>query len=186
MYGPKGIGALYIKRRPKVRVDSQIHGGGHEFGFRSGTLATHQIVGLGMACQIAKSRMKEDINKLLKLRECFLQKVKNISGLIINGSLRSVFPGIINFTIPGIDGEAFMMAMNRVAFSSGSACNSANIEPSYVLLAIGVTPENAHASFRISFGRYTKLDEVSYVADLCVKHVEKLRYLSPIWGKEGE
>jgi cysteine desulfurase len=186
IYGPKGIGALYVKRRPRVKINPQIHGGGHEFGFRSGTLATHQIVGLGVACQISQSCMDEDRNKLIALRECFLRGVKSISGLVINGSSQSFFPGIVNLTIPGIDGEAFMMAMNGVAFSAGSACNSASIEPSYVLLAIGVTPEDSHASFRISFGRYTEINEVSYVADLCVKHVEKLRCLSPIWTKKGE
>lgn len=179
IYGPKGIGVLYVRRRPKIKLESQIHGGGHEFGFRSGTLATHQIVGLGAACKIGYKLMSDDYKRYELLRKQFLNGICIINGIKINGTQEGYYPGIINITIPGMDGEAFMMALNSVAFSAGSACNSTSIEPSYVLTAIGLSPEEAHSSFRFSFGRYTKAEEVRRLVDLIILHVDKLRKLSP-------
>ncbi len=183
LYGPKGMGALYVRRRPKIKLTPLIHGGGHEQGMRSGTLATHQIVGLGRACSVANACLSEEYQKLLSFRRYFIDSVKVIPELKINGDPKHVFPGILNVTIEGVDGEALMMALNEVAISAGSACNSATIEASYVLQAIGLTAEQAHSSFRVSFGRFTAQADVGKLIALLIKQVARLRKMSPLWRK---
>ncbi len=180
-YGPKGIGALYVRRKPRVRLEALIHGGGHERGMRSGTLATHQIVGMGEAFRIASKEMKEDHNKIVKFHEKFLDKVKEIDHVYINGDLDNKVPNILNVSFNFVEGESLIMGLKDIAVSSGSACTSASLEPSYVLRALGRKDELAHSSIRFSFGRFTSDDDVNNTLDILGNVVHRLRELSPLW-----
>ncbi|HTN31854.1 MAG TPA: IscS subfamily cysteine desulfurase [Pseudomonas sp.] len=186
-YGPKGIGALYVRRKPRVRLEAQTHGGGHERGMRSGTLATHQIVGMGEAFRIAKEDMAKDTQHVLALRERFLKQVEGMEELYVNGSLTQRVPHNLNLSFNYVEGESLIMALKDLAVSSGSACTSASLEPSYVLRALGRNDELAHSSIRFTFGRFTTEEEVDYAAQKVREAVEKLRELSPLWDmyKEG-
>lgn len=181
LYGPKGIGALYLRRKPRVRLEAQIHGGGQERGVRSGTLATHQIVGMGLACEIANKEMPEESLRLRGLRERFWEQVCDMDQVFLNGDKEARLPGHLNISINYVEGESLLMAMGDVALSSGSACTSASLEPSYVLRALGLNDELAHSSLRFVFGRYTSEAEVDYAAKQLRAAVEKLRDLSPLW-----
>lgn len=183
MYGPKGIGALYVRRGPDVKLDAQIHGGGHERGMRSGTLATHQIAGFGEAARIAKAEMAEESARILELRNRFLGGVQPLDQIRVNGSLQQRVAGNVNISIAGVEGETLLISLRDLALSTGSACTSASLEPSYVLKAIGVDDELAHSSLRFSFGRFTTVEEVDFAADTLCKVVEKLRAGSPLWVK---
>ncbi len=187
VYGPKGVGALYVRRKPRVRLEAQMHGGGHERGMRSGTLAVHQIAGMGEAFRIAKEEMAEESVRLEALRDRFLDGIKEMEEVYVNGDLKNRVPGNINVSFNFVEGESLMMALNRLAVSSGSACTSASLEPSYVLRAIGRNDELAHSSIRFTFGRFTTEDEVDEAVSLAVHHVNKLRELSPLWDmyKDG-
>ena len=180
-YGPKGIGALYVRRKPRVRLEALIHGGGHERGMRSGTLATHQIVGMGEAFRLASKEMKEDHNKIVKFHEKFLDKVKEIDYVYINGDLDNKVPNILNVSFNFVEGESLIMGLKDIAVSSGSACTSASLEPSYVLRALGRKDELAHSSIRFSFGRFTSDDDVNNTLDILGNVVHRLRELSPLW-----
>ena len=184
MYGPKGIGALYIRRKPKVKIAPLIHGGGHERGYRAGTLATHQIVGLGKACVLMSENRQKFYQHVLHLRTVFLRQISMLKAIIINTPLENSYPGIINITFEGVDGEALIGFLHEFALSMGSACNSASIEPSYVLRTIGLTQEQAHGSLRFSFGQYTTEEEVDFAAQKTVESVNKLRALSPKWERD--
>ena len=181
IYGPKGIGALYVCRKPRVRLEAQIHGGGHERGLRSGTLPTHQIVGMGEAFRLASKEMKEDHNKIVKFHEKFLDKVKEIDHVYINGDLDNKVPNILNVSFNFVEGESLIMGLKDIAVSSGSACTSASLEPSYVLRALGRKDELAHSSIRFSFGRFTSDDDVNNTLDILGNVVHRLRELSPLW-----
>ena len=187
IYGPKGIGALYVSRKPRVRLEAQIHGGGHERGMRSGTLATHQIVGMGEAFAIAKKEMLEEGKKIKQLRERLLEGFSDMEEVIINGDIEQRVPGNLNISFNYVEGESLMMAISDVAVSSGSACTSASLEPSYVLRALGLSDELAHSSIRFSIGRFTTEKDVDDTIRLVRLKVEKLRDLSPLWDmfKEG-
>jgi len=187
IYGPKGIGALYVSRKPRVRLEAQIHGGGHERGMRSGTLATHQIVGMGEAFAIAKKEMLEEGKKIKQLRERLLEGFSDMEEVIINGDIEQRVPGNLNISFNYVEGESLMMAISDIAVSSGSACTSASLEPSYVLRALGLSDELAHSSIRFSIGRYTTEKDVDDTIKLVRQKVEKLRDLSPLWDmfKEG-
>ena len=187
VYGPKGIGALYVRRKPRVRIEAQIHGGGHERGMRSGTLATHQIVGMGEAFRIAKEEMAADNERILMLRNRLLNGLKDIDEIYINGDLEQRIPGNLNVSFNFIEGESLIMALKDIAVSSGSACTSASLEPSYVLRALGRDDELAHSSIRFTIGRFTTVEEVDYATQLIRSAVVKLRDLSPLWEmhKEG-
>ena len=180
-YGPKGIGALYVRRKPRVRLEALMHGGGHERGFRSGTLATHQIVGMGEACRIAKQEIKKDNKKIKKLSEMFWKEISDIEEIVLNGDRKSKVANITNVSFSYIEGESLIMALKDVAVSSGSACTSASLEPSYVLRALGRADELAHSSIRFSFGRFTTPEEVKMVAETTKRVVRQLRELSPLW-----
>ncbi len=175
MYGPKGIGALYVRRAPRVQIQAQIHGGGHERGMRSGTLATHQIVGMGEAARIAREEMPEEEARITALRERFWAQLADIEGLHINGDAASRVPGVLNIGVEGVEGEALLLSLKDLALSTGSACNSASVEPSYVLHALGVADELAHSSLRFTFGRYTTEEEVDYAANQFLNVISKLR-----------
>lgn len=182
LYGPKGIGALYVRRRPRVPIEAQIHGGGHERGMRSGTLPTHQIAGFGAAARIAREEMAEEIPRLSGLRQRFWAGIRDLPGVAINGDENARLPGALNVAFAGVEGEALMMSMVDLAVSSGSACTSESIEPSYVLRAIGLSDELAHSSLRFSFGRYTTAPEVDH-AVASVRHaVERLREPATVSG----
>ena len=187
VYGPKGIGALYVRRKPRVRIEAQMHGGGHERGMRSGTLPTHQIVGMGEAFRIAKEEMAADNERILMLRNRLLNGLKDIEEIYVNGDLEQRIPGNLNVSFNFIEGESLIMALKDIAVSSGSACTSASLEPSYVLRAIGRDDELAHSSLRFTIGRFTTAEEVDYAIDLIKSAVVKLRDLSPLWDmhKEG-
>jgi cysteine desulfurase len=187
IYGPKGIGALYIRRKPRVRIEAQIHGGGHERGFRSGTLATHQIVGFGEAARLAKLEMASENERVRALRDRLWASVKGMEEVYLNGDLERRIPHNLNVSFNFVEGESLIMAVKDIAVSSGSACTSASLEPSYVLRALGRSDELAHSSVRITLGRFTTQEEVDYAADLLKRKVEKLRELSPLWEmyKEG-
>ena len=180
-YGPKGIGALYVRRKPRVRLEALIHGGGHERGMRSGTLATHQIVGMGEAFRIANKEMKKDHEKISKYHKKFLEKVKEIDHVYINGDLKNKVPNILNVSFNFVEGESLIMGLKDIAVSSGSACTSASLEPSYVLRALGRKDELAHSSIRFSFGRFTNDDDVENTLDILGNVVHRLRELSPLW-----
>ena len=181
IYGPKGIGVLYVRRKPRVRIEAQIHGGGHERGMRSGTLATHQIVGIGEAARIACEEMDDEAGRLKALRQRFLDGIKDIPEVYVNGDERQCLPGALNVSFAFVEGESLIMSLNDLAISSGSACTSASLEPSYVLRALGLNDELAHSSLRFSFGRFTIEEEVDYAIDKVRKAVDKLRELSPLW-----
>ncbi|MGE5640111.1 MAG: IscS subfamily cysteine desulfurase [Clostridia bacterium] len=181
MYGPKGIGALYVRRKPRVRIEAQIHGGGHERGFRSGTLATHQIVGFGEAARLAKLEMSTDNERIRGLRDRLLKSLSGVEEIYVNGDLEHRIPHNLNVSFNFVEGESLIMAIKDIAVSSGSACTSASLEPSYVLRALGRSDELAHSSVRITLGRFTTQEEVDYAADLIKRKVAKLRELSPLW-----
>ena len=180
-YAPKGIGALYVRRKPRVRLEALIHGGGHERGFRAGTLPTHQIVGMGEAFRIAAEEMEQDNRKITKLADIFWKEVSGIDEIYLNGCFENKVPNITNISFAYIEGESLIMALKDVAVSSGSACTSASLEPSYVLRALGRADELAHSSIRFSFGRFTTEKEVRMVAATTKKVVHQLRELSPLW-----
>ena len=181
VYGPKGIGALYVRRKPRVRLEAQMHGGGHERGFRSGTLPTHQIVGMGEAFRIAKEELEQDMAHYRKLRDIFLKGIEGIEEVYINGDLEHRAPNNLNVSFNFVEGESLIMAIKELAVSSGSACTSASLEPSYVLRALGRNDELAHSSLRITFGRMTTEEEVKFAAELIKSKIGKLRELSPLW-----
>ena len=181
VYGPKGIGALYVRRKPRVRLEAQMHGGGHERGFRSGTLPTHQIVGMGEAFRIAKEELEQDMAHYRKLRDIFLKGIEGIEEVYINGDLEHRAPNNLNVSFNFVEGESLIMAVKELAVSSGSACTSASLEPSYVLRALGRNDELAHSSLRITFGRMTTEEEVRFAAELIKSKIGKLRELSPLW-----
>jgi len=187
IYGPKGIGALYVRRKPRVRLEAQMHGGGHERGMRSGTLAVHQIAAMGEAFRIAKEEMAAESKRLELLRSRFLKGIEGMEEVYINGDMEHRVPGNINVSFNFVEGESLMMAVNRLAVSSGSACTSSSLEPSYVLRAIGRNDELAHSSIRFTLGRFTTEEEVDEAVELMVAKVDKLRKLSPLWDmyKDG-
>ena len=180
-YGPKGIRALYVRRKPRVRIEALLHGGGHERGMRSGTLATHQIVGMGEAFRLAKLEMEKDHEKVSKFHKKFLDDVGKIEHVYINGDVKNKVPNILNVSFNFVEGESLIMGLKDIAVSSGSACTSASLEPSYVLRALGRKDELAHSSIRFSFGRFTNDDEVERTLQLLNNVVERLRELSPLW-----
>ncbi len=187
IYGPKGIGALYVQRKPRVRLEAQMHGGGHERGMRSGTLATHQIVGMGEAFKIAKAEMAEENVRLLALRNKLYDGVKDMEEVYVNGDIDHRIAGNINISFNYVEGESLLMALSNLAISSGSACTSASLEPSYVLRALGRNDELAHSSIRFTMGRFTTEEEIDRTIASVRKAVEKLRELSPLWDmyKDG-
>ncbi len=180
-YGPKGIGALYVQRKPRVRLEAQMHGGGHERGMRSGTLATHQIVGMGEAFRIAQAEMAAENERVRMLRDRLLAGLMTMEEVHINGDMGQRVPHNLNLSFNFVEGESLIMAIKDVAVSSGSACTSASLEPSYVLRALGRSDELAHSSIRFSVGRFTTVEEVDFVIDLLKKKIGKLRELSPLW-----
>jgi cysteine desulfurase len=181
IYGPKGVGALYVRRQPKVRLEAQIHGGEHERGMRSGTLATHQIVGMGEAARLAMDSLPEESVRLEALRRRFWNAICDLGDIRVNGDPEQRLPGAINFSVGYVDGEALLMSLKDLAISTGSACTSASLEPSYVLRAIGLPDELAHSSLRFSFGRFTSPGDVDAAAAQLRHAVEKLRESSPRW-----
>lgn len=181
VYGPKGIGALYVRRKPRIRIKAQTHGGGHERGMRSGTLATHQIVGMGEAFAIAKERMADDEARIAKLRDRLWNGLQDMEQIFLNGSLKHSIPNIVNISFNYVEGESMMMSLKDLAVSSGSACTSATLEPSYVLRALGLSDELAHSSIRFSFGRYTTEEDIDRIITEVKSAVTKLRELSPLW-----
>ena len=187
VYGPKGIGALYVRRKPRIRIEAQMHGGGHERGMRSGTLATHQIVGMGEAFKIAKEEMATENDRLLMMRNRLYDGFKDMEEVYVNGDLEQRIAGNLNISFNYVEGESLMMSLEGIAVSSGSACTSASLEPSYVLRALGRNDELAHSSLRFTIGRFTTIEEVDYAIEKTRAAVEKLRDLSPLWDmfKEG-
>ena len=181
MYGPKGIGALYIRRKPRVRLEAQMHGGGHERGFRSGTLPTHQIVGMGEAFRIAREEMVEENKRIRALRDRLLKGLTDIEHVFVNGDLQQRVPHNLNISFAYVEGESMLMAIKDLAVSSGSACTSASLEPSYVLRALGRDDELAHSSIRFTIGRFNTEEEVDYAVRLLHEKIGKLRELSPLW-----
>jgi cysteine desulfurase len=181
IYGPKGIGALYVRRKPRVRLEAQMHGGGHERGMRSGTLATHQIVGMGEAFRIAKEEMASENERLLALRNRLWDGLKDMEEVYLNGDLEQRVAGNMNISFNFVEGESMIMALKNMAVSSGSACTSASLEPSYVLRALGRDDELAHSSIRFTIGRFTTQEEVDQVIEDVRKQVNRLRELSPLW-----
>ena len=186
-YGPKGVGALYVRRKPRVRLEAQMHGGGHERGLRSGTLATHQIVGMGEAFRLAKEEMDTEIVRIRALRDRLSKGLSEMEEVYVNGDMEHRVPHNLNVSFNYVEGESLIMAIKDIAVSSGSACTSASLEPSYVLRALGRSDELAHSSIRFTFGRFTTNEDVDFTIDLIKKKVEKLRELSPLWDmyKEG-
>jgi len=180
-YGPKGIGALYVRRKPRIRLEAQMHGGGHERGFRSGTLATHQIVGMGEAFRLAREEMGVENERIRMLRDRLLKGLSDIDQVFINGDMEQRVPHNLNISFAYIEGESMLMAIKDLAVSSGSACTSASLEPSYVLRALGRDDELAHSSIRFTLGRFTSLEEIDYAVKLLHEKIGKLRELSPLW-----
>jgi cysteine desulfurase len=187
IYGPKGIGALYVRRKPRVRLEAQIHGGGHERGMRSGTLATHQIVGMGAAFAIAKAEMQTDNKRIWALRERLWNGVKDMEEVYLNGHHQQRVSGNANISFNFVEGESLLMSLRALAVSSGSACTSASLEPSYVLRALGMNDELAHSSIRFSIGRFTTEEDIDQTIAQVRQAVTKLRALSPLWDmhKDG-
>lgn len=187
IYGPKGIGALFVRRKPRVRLEAQMHGGGHERGMRSGTLPTHQIVGMGEAFRLAKLEMHTEEARIRQLRDRLWNGIKNIEEVYVNGDLEQRVPGNLNVSFAYVEGESLIMALKDLAVSSGSACTSASLEPSYVLRALGLNDELAHSSIRFSIGRFTTEAEIDYAVSLINEAIGRLRELSPLWDmfKEG-
>lgn len=186
IYGPKGVGALYVRRKPRVRLDAQMHGGGHERGMRSGTLATHQLVGMGEAFRIAKEEMAAESARIKALRDRLWNGLKDMDEVYVNGDLEHRVPGNLNVSFNFVEGESLIMALKDIAVSSGSACTSASLEPSYVLRAIGRSDELAHSSIRFSIGRFTTEEDIDYAVNLVRQKVAKLRDLSPLWEMHQE
>ncbi len=186
-YGPKGIGALYVRRKPRVRLEAQMHGGGHERGLRSGTLPTHQIVGMGEAFRLAREEMATESERIRMLRDRLLKGLLEIEEVYVNGDLEQRVPHNLNMSFNYVEGESLIMAIKDIAVSSGSACTSASLEPSYVLRALGRSDELAHSSIRFTVGRFTTVEEIDFTIDLLKRKVTKLRDLSPLWEmfKEG-
>lgn len=180
-YGPKGVGALYVRRKPRVRIEAQIHGGGHERGMRSGTLPTHQIVGMGEAFRLARLEMDKDNAHALALRTRLLDGLSAIEEIYINGSMEHRVAQNLNVSFNYVEGESLIMAVKEIAVSSGSACTSASLEPSYVLRALGRNDELAHSSIRFSIGRFTKQEEIDFTVELLKSQIGKLREMSPLW-----
>jgi cysteine desulfurase len=180
-YGPKGIGALYVRRKPRVRLEAQIHGGGHERGMRSGTLPTHQCVGMGEAFRLAKIEMADDLKRTKVLHDRLLAGLQNLEQVFVNGHLTQRVPHNLNISFNFVEGESLIMGIKGLAVSSGSACTSASLEPSYVLRALGRSDELAHSSLRITIGRYTTEEEIDYAISTIKHNVNKLRELSPLW-----
>ncbi len=180
-YGPKGVGALYVRRKPRVRLEAQIHGGGHERGFRSGTLATHQIVGMGEAFRLARLEMAAERERVRALRDKLLAGMRQMEEVFLNGHLERRVPHNLNVSINFVEGESLIMAVKDIAVSSGSACTSASLEPSYVLRALGRSDELAHSSMRFTLGRFTTEEEVDYTVAHLKSKVAKLRAMSPLW-----
>ena len=187
IYGPKGIGVLYVRRKPRVRLEAQMHGGGHERGMRSGTLATHQIVGMGEAFRIAKEEMHSDCARIAKLRQKLIDGVMDMEEVHLNGHPEQNYPGIVNISFNFVEGESLIMALKDLAVSSGSACTSASLEPSYVLRALGLNDELAHSSIRFSIGRFTTEEDIDRAIAGVRNAIERLREMSPLWDmyKEG-
>jgi cysteine desulfurase len=187
IYGPKGVGALFVRRKPRVRLEAQMHGGGHERGMRSGTLATHQLVGMGEAFRIAKEEMHEEGERILALRERLWDGFNGMEEVYVSGHIDHHVPGIINISFNFVEGESLIMSLPDIALSSGSACTSASLEPSYVLRALGLNDELAHSSLRFSIGRFTTEEDVDQAISSVRAAVEKLRELSPLWDmyKDG-
>jgi cysteine desulfurase len=185
-YGPKGIGALYVRRKPRVRIEAQIHGGGHERGMRSGTLPTHQIVGMGKAFSIAEMLMEEENRRIKRLRDELWGGLSRIEAVYLNGDLQHRVPHNLNVSFNFVEGESLLMAVKDIAVSSGSACTSASLEPSYVLRALGRSDELAHSSIRFSVGRFTTNQDVSFAVNLLHEQVAKLREMSPLWEMHQE
>ncbi|CNF66551.1 IscS subfamily cysteine desulfurase [Yersinia frederiksenii] len=187
VYGPMGIGALFVRRKPRIRIEAQQHGGGHERGMRSGTLPVHQIVGMGEAYRIAKEEMESEAARLRSLRLRLWNGIKDIEEVYLNGDLENGAPGILNVSFNYVEGESLIMALKDLAVSSGSACTSASLEPSYVLRALGMNDELAHSSIRFSLGRFTTEEEIDYAIALVRKSIGRLRDLSPLWDmfKQG-
>ena len=187
VYGPKGVGALYVRRKPRIRIEAQMHGGGHERGMRSGTLAPHQLVGMGEAFRIAKEEMVSENKRIYALRDRLLNGFFDMEELYVNGNLEQRVPQNLNLSFNFVEGESLLMAIDALAVSSGSACTSASLEPSYVLRAIGRNDELAHSSIRFSLGRYTTEEDVDFTIKLLTEKVKKLRLLSPLWDmyKDG-
>jgi cysteine desulfurase len=186
-YGPKGIGALYVRRKPRVRIEAQMHGGGHERGLRSGTLATHQIVGMGEAFRLAKEEMDEELARIKSLRDRLAKGLQEMEEVYINGDMAHRVPHNLNVSFNYVEGESLIMAIKDIAVSSGSACTSASLEPSYVLRALGRSDELAHSSIRFTIGRFTTEEDIDFTIKLIKEKVAKLRDLSPLWDmfKEG-
>jgi len=187
VYGPKGIGALYVRRKPRIRLEAQMHGGGHERGLRSGTLPTHQIVGMGEAFRVAKEDMAKDHAHITALRDRLWNGIQDMEEIYVNGDMQQRIPGNLNVSFNYVEGESLIMALKDIAVSSGSACTSASLEPSYVLRALGRSDELAHSSIRFTIGRFTTEEEIDYTVKLVREKVTKLRDLSPLWDmyKEG-
>jgi cysteine desulfurase len=181
IYGPKGIGALYVRRKPRVRIEAQIHGGGHERGFRSGTLATHQIVGFGEAARLAKAEMASENERVRALRDRLLKGIQGVEEAYVNGDLDQRIPHNLNVSFNFVEGESLIMAVKDLAVSSGSACTSASLEPSYVLRALGRNDELAHSSIRFTLGRFTTQEDIDFAVKLIKERIGKLREMSPLW-----
>jgi cysteine desulfurase len=175
------VGALYVRRKPRIRLEAQMHGGGHERGMRSGTLATHQIVGMGEAFRIAREEMATENERIRMLRDRLYKGLSEMEETVVNGDMERRIPGNLNISFAYVEGESLMMAIKDVAVSSGSACTSASLEPSYVLKALGRNDELAHSSIRFTIGRFTTQEEIDYTIDLVKKQVAKLREMSPLW-----
>jgi cysteine desulfurase len=186
-YGPKGIGALYVRRKPRIRIEPQMHGGGHERGMRSGTLPTHQIVGMGEAFRIAREEMESETARIIALRDRLANGLSSMEEVYINGDMAHRVPHNLNVSFNYVEGESLIMAIKDIAVSSGSACTSASLEPSYVLRALGRSDELAHSSIRFTFGRFTTEEDIDFTINLIKEKVTKLRELSPLWDmyKEG-
>ena len=181
IYGPKGVGALFVRRKPRIRVEAQMHGGGHERGMRSGTLATHQLVGMGEAFRIAKEEMQQDNERISKLKDRLFDGLKDIEETYVNGDADQRVPHNVNISFNYVEGESLMMALKDLAVSSGSACTSSSLEPSYVLRAIGRNDELAHSSIRFTLGKYTTEEEIDFAIEKIIENITKLRELSPLW-----
>jgi cysteine desulfurase len=180
-YGPKGVGALFVRRKPRIRIEAQIHGGGHERGMRSGTLPTHQIVGIGEAFKIAREEMETENERIRMLRDRLWNGLSAIEEVYLNGDISQRVPHNLNVSFNYVEGESMLMALKDVAISSGSACTSASLEPSFVLRALGRNDELAHSSIRFSVGRFTTIEEVDFTVALVKEKIAKLRDLSPLW-----
>lgn len=186
IYGPKGIGILFARKNQQPNIEAQIHGGGHERGLRSGTLATHQIVGMGKAFELARLELEQNKKHILKLKNHFLSRVLDIEGVHINGNSERLVDGIVNLRFDQVDSEMLIMAFKNIAVSSGSACTSASVEPSFVLKSIGLTDEQAHCSLRFSFGRFTTTEDVDIAIDVVIAGLGKLRAMSPGWQSRSQ